>query len=208
MTTTLLALALWAQAADPAKVEADSKLRNLRISLDFQDAPLETVVDYLREIAAMNIFVDRKVQERQIRVTLKVTDIALGSVFSLLLRPHGCDTMFRDGVLMVMTREDVADRTLRMQIYDCRDILHPIQDFPGVELQLAVDGGINTVMPDDAGGGEIPIAELVRAHTGGKSWDENPKASVALQNGLLVVKQTPEVHKQVVRLLNMLRANK
>jgi hypothetical protein len=55
---------------------------------------------------------------------------------------------------------------------------------------------------------EIPIAELVRAHTGGKTWDENPKASVNLQNGLLVVRQTPEVHRQIVRLLNLLRANK
>lgn len=209
MTTFVLALALAAQAEDPAKAETESKLRNLRISLDFKDAPLEAVIDYLREIAAMNVFVDRKVQERQIRVTLKVTDIALGSVFALLLRPHDCDTLFRDGVLMVMSREDVADRTLRMQIYDCRDILHPIQDFPGVDLHIAPEGGVLPIVDDGgAGGGEIPIAELVRTHTGGKSWDENPRASVVLQNGLLVVKQTPEVHKQVVRLLNMLRANK
>ena len=205
--TMLLALALALQA-DPAKTEAESKLRNLRLSLDFKDAPLESVVDYLREIADMNVFVDGKVRERQIRTTLKVTDLSLGSVFALLLRPHGCDTMFRDGVLMVMTREDIADRTIRMRIFDCRDILHPVRDFPGVELQLAVDGGIVAVPPDDGGGAEIPVAELVRAHTGGKSWDENPKASVVLQNGLLVVKQTPEVHAQVARLLDMLRRHK
>ena len=119
-------------------------------------------------------------------------------------------TFFKDGVLMVMTLPDIADRTVRMQIYDCRDILHPIQDFPGVEFQLQVDGsGIGPVI-DPGGGdaGEIPIAELVRAHTGGKTWDENPKFSINLQNGLLVVKQTPEVHRQVVRLLDMLRRNK
>lgn len=208
MTTIALALALLVQA-DPAKVETESKLKNLRISLDFQDAPLETVVDYLREIAGMNVFVGRAITERQLRVSIKVTDIALGSVFRLMLRPHGCDTLFKDGVLMVLTQEEIADKTVRMQIYDCRDILHPIQDFPGVDLQIGADGpGVMAMGGDFAEPAEIPIAELVRTHTGGRTWDDNPKASVALQNGLLVVKQTPEVHKQVVRLLNMLRANK
>jgi hypothetical protein len=54
----------------------------------------------------------------------------------------------------------------------------------------------------------MPIEEMVRAHTGGRSWEENPKASIKMQNGLLVIKNTPEVHKQVRRLLDLLRANK
>jgi type II secretory pathway component GspD/PulD (secretin) len=206
MLATLLLLAL---QRDPAQAEAEGKLNNLKISLDFKDAPLETVVDYLREISALNLFVDRKVADKQIRVSLKVTEIALKSVFALMLKPHDCGTMFKDGVLMVMTKEDIADRTVKMQIFDCRDILHPIQDFPGVEIMLAVDGGViaNPIV-DDAGASEVPIAELVRAHTGGKSWDENPRFSVALQNGLLVVKQTPDVLRQITRLLDMLRRNK
>jgi type II secretory pathway component GspD/PulD (secretin) len=207
MLATLLVLAL---QKDPALAETEAKLNNLKITLDFKDAPLESVVDYLREIGDMNLFIDSKVTEKQIRVSLKVTEISLRSVFALALKPHDCGTYFKDGVLMIMTNPDIADRTVKMQIYDCRDILHPIQDFPGVDIQLAVDGsGIGPVV-DGGGGdaGEIPIAELVRAHTGGKSWDENPKFSIALQNGLLVVKQTPEVHRQVVRLLDMLRRNK
>jgi type II secretory pathway component GspD/PulD (secretin) len=206
MITTLLLLAL---QKDPAAAETEAKLGNLKITLDFKDAPLETVVDYLREIADLNLFIDRKVADKQIRVSLKVNEISLRSVFSLALKPHDCGTYFKDGVLMIMTKEDIADRTVKMQIFDCRDILHPIQDFPGVEIQLAVDGGTQFAPTvDDGGAGEVPIAELVRAHTGGKSWDENPKFSVNLQNGLLVVKQTPEVLRQISRLLDMLRRNK
>lgn len=204
---TLLLLALLAQR-DPAQAEAEAKLANLKVTLDFKDAPLDQVVDYLREISGLNLFIDRKVADKQIRVSLKVSEISLKSVFQLVLKPHEAGTMFRDGVLMITTLEEIADKTLRMRIFDCRDILHPIQDFPGVEIQLAVDGGITTNMVDDAGGGEVPIAELVRAHTGGKSWDENPKFSVNLQNGLLVVKQTPDVLRQIDRLLDMLRRNK
>ena len=208
MITLTLALAALLQQ-DPAKLEVENKLSNLRITLDFKDAPLESVVDYLREISGLNVFVDSKVAEKQIRVSLKVTEISLRSIFALMLRPHGCETMFREGVLMLMTKEDVADRTIKMELYDCRDILHPIVDFPGVEITLSVDGPGAGFVPDPgAETSEIPIAELVRAHTGGKTWDENPKASVNLQNGLLVVRQTPEVHRQVVRLLNLLRVNK
>jgi hypothetical protein len=96
-----------------------------------------------------------------------------------------------------------------MEIYDCRDILYPIQDFPGVDIQLAQDS-IGTVIAggDATTSGEMPIEELVKAHTGGRSWDDNPKCTARLQNGLLVIKNTPEVHKQVVRLLNLLRRNK
>jgi type II secretory pathway component GspD/PulD (secretin) len=208
VTTLMIALAVLVQQ-DPAKAEADAKLNNLRITLDFKDSPLEQVVDYLREVSGLNVFVDAKVAEKQIRVSLKVTEISLRSIFALMLKPHGCEIMFREGVVMLMTREDVADRTVKMELYDCRDILHPIIDFPGVDIVLAVDsaGVIGNIEagPEYA---EIPIAELVRAHTGGKTWDENPKASVNLQNGLLVVRQTPEVHRQIVRLLNLLRANK
>jgi hypothetical protein len=205
----ILALAAPLAAQDNKKDEYASKLTNLRVSLDFKDAPIDAIIDYLREIADMNIFLDQKVREKQITASIKVTEISLKSVLSLMLKPHGCDTMFKDGVLMVMTKEDIADRTTRMEIYDCRDILYPVQDFPGVEISLAQDQIGTTIM--DAGGGEgnaFPIEELIKAHTGGRSWEENPKAACSLTNGLLVVKNTPEVHKQVRRLLDMLRAHK
>ncbi len=205
----LLAAAVPALAQDRARDEIENKLRNIRVTLDFKDAPLDAVVDYLREISDVNMIVDARVREMDIRVTIKVNEISLKSVFGLVLRPRDCGTMFRDGVLQILPLKDIHDRTIRMEIYDCRDILYPIQDFPGVDISL--DGGGPGVLIQDtglAGGGEMPIAELVRTHTGGGSWDENPRASCAMQNGLLVVKQTPEVHAQIIRLLNMLRRNK
>ena len=48
----------------------------------------------------------------------------------------------------------------------------------------------------------------MRSHTGGRRWEENRVASIKMQNGLLVIKNTPEVYKQVRRLLDQLRAKK
>jgi hypothetical protein len=107
-----------------------------------------------------------------------------------------------------MTLPDIDDKTMKMEIYDCRDILYPISNFPGIEMDLNAGAGVVVTPPEDAAGSEIPIEELVRAHTGGRSWEENQKAVCKMQNGLLVIKNTPTVHKQVRHLLDLLRANK
>ena len=209
VVTALLVGSSFAQAQDASKSEIEGKLNNIKVTLDFQNAPIDQVVDYLREISGMNIFVDTKVRDKNLVVSLKVTEISLRSIFGLILKPHNCDILFKDGVLQLMTKEDVADKTMKMEIYDCRDILYPISNFPGIDLDLNANGPGVVVQPDQgADSAEIPIEEMVRAHTGGRSWEENQKAVCKMQNGLLVIKNTPEVHKQVRRLLDLLRANK
>jgi type II secretory pathway component GspD/PulD (secretin) len=206
---TVLALSCGIAAAqDAMKSEYEGKLNNIKVTLDFQNAPLDQIVDYLREISGMNIFVDQKVRDKQLTVSIKVNEISLRSIFSLMLKPHGCGILFKDGVLQVMTLPDIDDKTMKMEIYDCRDILYPISNFPGIEMDLNAGAGVVVTPPEDAAGSEIPIEELVRAHTGGRSWEENQKAVCKMQNGLLVIKNTPEVHKQVRRLLDLLRSNK
>jgi type II secretory pathway component GspD/PulD (secretin) len=197
---------VWAQGT--VKAEYESKLNNIKVTLDFANAPLDSVIDYLREISGMNIFVDSKVREKQIVISIKVTEISLKSVFGLMLKPYGCGILFREGVLQVMLQPDIDDKTMKMEIYDCRDILYPLQNFPGVDLDISQGAGVVVGATPEEPGGEMPIEEMVRAHTGGRSWEENPKAVVKMQNGLLVVKNTPEVHQQVRRLLDLLRANK
>ena len=171
--TALLLGASLASAQDATKAEYEGKLNNIKVTLDFQNAPLDQVVDYLREISGMNIFVDAKVRDKGLVVSLKVTEISLRSIFGLILKPQNCDILFKDGVLQLMTKEDVADRTMKMEIYDCRDILYPIQNFPGVDLDISATGsGVNLVQdPSGDQGGEIPIEEMVRTHTGGRSWE-------------------------------------
>src|SRR5205809_963092 len=85
-------------AQDNTKSEYEGKLNNIKVTLDFANAPLDTVIDYLREISGMNIFVDSKVRDKQIVVTLKVTEISLNGIFKLILKPQTCGVLFKDGV--------------------------------------------------------------------------------------------------------------
>lgn len=205
----VLVVAFSAVAQEGTREETLNKLRHVRVTLDFREAPLEQVVDYFRDLAGINLVVDARVREKNIRVTIRVDGITLNGALNLILKPHGCGILFEDGVLQILPRDVIADRTLKMELYDCRDILYPLRDFPGVEITLSGDGpGALIQEPAGEAGGEMPIVELVRAHTGAKSWEENPRASCVLQNGILVVRQTPEVHAQIVRLLNLLRCHK
>ncbi len=45
------------------------------------------------------------------------------------------------------------------------------------------------------------LVELVRSTTGGRSWDDDPKAGVELVNGFLTVTQTKSVHEEIRSLL-------
>ena len=45
------------------------------------------------------------------------------------------------------------------------------------------------------------IVELVRSATGGRSWDDDPKAGIEVANGFLTVTQTKSVHEEIRGLL-------
>ena len=74
---TMAAMAILALACAPAsaqdstKSEVEGKLNNIKVTLDFANAPLDQVVDYLREISGLNIFVDSKARVPDALVTIR-----------------------------------------------------------------------------------------------------------------------------------------
>lgn len=49
------------------------------------------------------------------------------------------------------------------------------------------------------------LISMVRENTGERSWDDDPRASVSLINGLLCITQTARVHREIRELLPRLR---
>lgn len=202
-------LLLFPGVQDDATEKARKKLRNMRISLEFNDVPLAEPIDYFRDMTGLNIVVDMEVTSRgDLPVSIVVKNLTARSALSLLLRPLGLTWTWKEGVIFVTTKEKGHD-LVSLRIYDVRDLLFPLRDFPGVELQLN-DTSVGTTFTDDEdeAGEVLPLEEILQAHTGGKSWDENSKASISLANGLLVVRQSAEVHLQIRRLLGKLRRNR
>jgi hypothetical protein len=89
-------------------------------------------------------------------------------------------------------------------MYDVRDLLVKIQDFPGPKVELTSPTGTRADMGMvvTLGDGRPPmteefITEMVKNNTGDRTWEENPNASITLANGLLVVSQSRRVHEEI-----------
>ena len=187
----------------------------MRVTLDFNQARLRDVITYLQEFSGLNFHVgadiDAKVDDD--RVTIKVKDVTLKSALKLVLTPRNLGCVYRDGVLQVLPKSKLSDRTVT-RVYDVRDLALGIQDFPGPKMELAPPGSrivdviitlqeepVSTLPPDF-------LAELIKANIGGTSWNEGSNVSIEQSNGLLVISQTAAVHDEIGILLNRLRQYK
>lgn len=210
--TAILAGLLTAALASPAATQDDEtkilrhKLRTLRLDVDFRSADLRSVLDYLREVADINVVLTARNVEGSF--TMKAKGVTIQSILNLLLKPQGIGYAIDGGVLVIKPLAELQSE-VRLEIIDVRDLLIPIRDFPGAEITLSADsaGAAFSPVADDAPA-DFPIVELLKAHVGGKTWDDNPRASMQLMNGLLLVRQTPEVIAQVRHVLIGLRRYK
>ncbi len=189
--------------------EAKEKLKNQKVSLQFQETPLLEVIDTFRDLTDQNIFVDPLVSSRgDFSVSLSLKSVSARSALSLLVQSVGIAWVWKEGVIFITTKEK-AYREVKLQIYDVRDLLYPIQDFPGIDLQLNGSSLGVTFSDDDPADPEVlPLEEILETHTGGKSWADNPKVSLSVTNGLLVVRQSKKVHGEIQQLLSKLRRNR
>lgn len=205
------------EGADPRKQEILNKINSMRLTVDFNNVPLEQALDYLRDFSGLNIVLDaevhQKLTEDQLKVTLKVKDLLLKSILKLMLSPRDLTATFREGVLLILPKGK-ADRSVTLQMYDVRDLLLKVQDFPGPRVELVAPSGAGqTPLTGASFVLEEPrstitedfLTEMVKANTGDRSWDENPNVSIALANGILVVSQSRRVHGEIRRLIEKLR---
>ena len=116
--------------------------------------------------------------------------------------------------MLLIVPKGSVDKVVTLQLYDVRDLLVQLQDFAGPTVEL--------VSPSAGGGGPLIgatftldepkatitedfLVEMVQANTGDRTWDENPNASLNMQNGILIVSQSKRVHNEISRLINLLR---
>jgi type II secretory pathway component GspD/PulD (secretin) len=219
--TTLMLIALLAApvTAGPEYDEIRAKLNTMTISIDFDDAPLPDVIDFFRDYADINIVIDQSVfdekSEDELTVSMTLNDLNLKTTLKLVLNMVGLKATYKEGVILIVTEDYHAVDELIVKVYDVRDLLMRVPDFPGPQVEL--------VPPNQDLGGAVfdlseekePliteefIEEMIREHTGGGSWDDNPNCSLALtENGQLLVTQSTAGHREILALLGKLRPYK
>src|SRR6185295_5747309 len=160
------------------------KLHSIRITIDMQNAPLTAIVDYIREISGLNIHISGIDNPDAEMISFKVQDIVLDGALRLMLQPRNKAYMVRDGVVLITTA-DALKKRVKLELYDVQDLTYGMADFPGVDISLAQDS--------------IGTAVAAGEEANGKS--------IQFQNGLLIVRNSIEMHKQIRKFLSDLRAS-
>lgn len=144
---------LEAKPVDAAVASVEDAL-NRRVDINFEETPLNQVVDFLSETYGVQFYLyGKKLEEAGIQVdtaiTKKFKQIRLKTALDLILDELELTYVAKDDLIVITTPED-AESKLEVRVYDCRDLIA----MPG----LGEPGGIKPAQAD-AGTGAGPPGE-------------------------------------------------
>ncbi len=200
---------------DPAILAIQNKLDTLKIDLDFTDANLYDILDFIREFAKINIDIAPEVKSEGIAdktITFQMKGLPLKNVLKLLLRQYSLDYNF-DNQVLVVTKPELAEGKPVLEVHDVRDLLRTIPDFPGPDIQIALgtEEGVSAAFAESEQKSAITaeaLQDLIKGNIAPTSWEERgDQVSIALTgNGQLLVVHTPAVQGEIRKFLSNLRS--
>ncbi len=195
------------------------RLEEVRIAPDFgsdgEGAPLTEVADFLQNLTGVNFIVSNKVRdeldEEQTSINLSLPERSVRKVLDLIAElSEELNWKIEDGVVKFVTNEEMLGGQV-LNFYEVRDLIHPVRDFPGREINVQPSGGIEPLDEDFEEREALVVTAdtlegLIRDNVDPESWDADPNNALRItEQGVLVVNQTPEVHEKIQRLLDDLR---
>jgi len=182
---------------------------------DGDGSPLEEVAAFLQRITGVNFWISPKVlnelDPEETAIRLELPDRTVRKVLDMITETK--ENLFwkvEDGVVKFVTGDEMTGNQV-LRNYSVQDLIHPIPDYPGRDINVSPSGGI--VEPDeDLVEREANVVntslleELIQNNIAPETWDADPNNSIRVtENGTLVVNQTLEVHEQIQKLLEDLR---
>ena len=217
-------------ADDAAYQEVLKKLEAPEMSVEYQDAPLASILAELQKATGVNIVLDPQVNGGRSgldKITLKLAKVKPVSVLENLLRMYDLVAIYDSEALMVTVPEHEEPITL---VYDVHE-LTAIRDFafPGRRITREVSwrgrygygyypyryvcfGNEDEVaeekekQEEPAGKAEILI-KLLKASTPNGRWD-NARYTITYADGVLVVTQRPSVQIEIGNILIALKTRR
>jgi hypothetical protein len=189
-------------------------LQRRRVDVDFKDLPLDEVVAFVGKIARVNTMVSAQFQAKAAGslplLTLRLRNVTLRQLAETVAKTTGSRMVLRDGILQFTTPED-ARGTPVLRVFSIADLTFRIRNFPGPDIRLHT-GDVRYVQEeetDQATPFDDPqtVVDLLRKFTGEGTWDDE-EVSISADDRRIVVKQYPEVLREISRFLAVMRAAK
>lgn len=207
------------QAVDEGRAVI-SRLEEVRFKPQFvgedgEGSPLEDVANFLQSLTGVNFIISTAVREElgeeETMVNLQLPEYSVHKVLDIIAETNeSLRWKVENGVVKFVTAEEMIGGQV-LYMYEVRDLIHPIPDFPGADINVQPSGGI-TLPDEDIEERESNVVtsdlldQLIRNNIDPESWDADPANSLQINEmGVMVVNQTPAVHDKINQLLADLR---
>ncbi len=207
-------------SADPERDAVMSRLESVRFAPNFggpddEGTELESVAAYLQQLTGVNFWISNAVRDEldpeETSIILHLPERSVKKVLQII--GETSETLrwkVEDGVVMFVTADEMIGGQV-LVTYGIQDLIHPIPDYAGTDINVSPSDGI--VPPDeDFDEREYNVVDtalledLIRNNIAAESWDADLANQIRINdNGIMVVNQTPEVHAQINALLQDLR---
>ncbi|MBM4046693.1 MAG: hypothetical protein FJ279_16415 [Planctomycetes bacterium] len=110
------------------------------VTLDFAETPLTDVIAFIQNMSNLNIVLDQNVGDaKSVTITFKATNMELKNALEWILKTARLKYTMRNEALFISDEAGLKGEQ-EMRVYDIRDLLVAIEDFPGEELNLGAGG--------------------------------------------------------------------
>lgn len=195
------------------------RLESTRVAAKFvgpdgNGSSLTDIANYLQQASGVNFIISPKVgelDEEQRTIRLDLNERSVNKVLEIISETsENIRWKVEDGVVKFVHKDELKGGQI-LRTYEVRDLIHPVQDFPAREMNVAPSGGVqlaeeekvdreaNVVTTDT-------LDKLIRNNVAPASWEQDQQNSLRITpHGQMVVHQTPEVQDQIQKLLEDLR---
>ena len=188
-----------------AAVKLLKKTRMPVVAVDMTAKELCTMLT-VATASKLGFMCSRRVSEAAPKLNLDLRSTSLWSVMAIAHSETGLRFVLRHGVVFLTEADKVKPLTY-LQIYDLRGACAPLRSFPGPDLRLRTSGDDRPLFPEEVeststiSGFTADVFEnLLRESVRPDSWS-NEGVTLSNQNGLFLIRQTPQVHREIEVLL-------
>ncbi len=114
----------------PDRLELERKAKQIVPSIDFTDAKLKDVVEFLAVSNDINIIVDEASVPTDERVTVHLKNIPLVEALDIILRTKGLKYRLEENIIWITSAERLLEEDLEVRVYDVQDLVGKLYDFP------------------------------------------------------------------------------
>lgn len=207
-------------ALDPQHDAVMTRLEAVRFAPNFggpddEGTELESVAAYMQQLTGVNFWISNAVRDEldveETSIILHLPERSVKKVLQIIAETsESLRWKIEDGVVMFVTTDEMIGGQV-LVTYGIQDLIHPIPDYAGSDINVSPSDGI--VPPDE----DIPereynvvdtalLEDLIRNNIAVESWEADMANQIRINdNGIMVVNQTPEVHAMINALLEDLR---